>query len=77
LIVGQPKEDISIETENGKELLTESRRKEIFLALVNAQDQRMDVAQSRKQMVERFGVTESEVRQIEREGMDNHWPPLE
>ena len=56
--------------------LTESRRKEIFFALVDAQDHEMDVAHSRTLMVERFGVSDSQVRQIEREGMDNQWPPL-
>ena len=56
--------------------LTETRRKEIFLALVDAQDHKIDVARSRRLMVERFGVSDSQVRQIEREGMDNHWPPL-
>ncbi len=57
--------------------LTETRRKEIFFALVDAQDHEADVAHSRRLMVERFGVSESQVRQIEREGMDNQWPPLE
>jgi len=57
--------------------LSENRRKEIFFALVEAQDQRMDVAGSRRLIVERFGVSENQVRQIEREGMDNQWPPLE
>lgn len=56
--------------------LSEDQRKEIFLALVEAQDQAMNVVQSRKLMVERFGVTEKQVQQIEREGMDGQWPPL-
>jgi hypothetical protein len=56
--------------------VTEDRRKEIFLALVDAQDHDMDVAQSRRLMAERFGVSDSQVRQIEREGMENQWPPL-
>ncbi len=51
-------------------------RKEIFQALVDAQDQEMNVAQSRKFIAERFGVTENQVRQIEREGLDRQWPPL-
>jgi hypothetical protein len=55
---------------------TEERRKEIFLALVEAQDQAMDVAQSRKLVSERFGIIESQVQQIEREGLDHNWPPL-
>ena len=56
--------------------LGEPQRKEIFEALVNAQDRAMAVAQSRQLIAERFGLTESQVRQIEREGLDHHWPPL-
>jgi hypothetical protein len=63
--------------EQGDEPLSEERRKEIFLALVDAQDHEMDVPQSRKLVVQRFGVSEYQVRQIEREGMENQWPPLE
>jgi DNA-directed RNA polymerase sigma subunit (sigma70/sigma32) len=58
------------------EPLPESQRKEIFAALVEAQDQGIAVAQSRKEIAERFGVTENQVRQVEREGIDNDWPPL-
>jgi hypothetical protein len=56
--------------------LTEERRKEIFMALVAAQDQEMSVVQSRTLMTERFRISEDQVRQIEREGMDQQWPPL-
>jgi hypothetical protein len=52
-------------------------RKEIFLALVDAQDHDMPVDLSRTVVSERFGVSEREVRRIEREGLDNDWPPLE
>ena len=62
--------------DKGHEPLPEDRRKEIFLALVDAQDHEMDMAQSRRLVVERFGINESQVRQIEREGMDRQWPPL-
>jgi hypothetical protein len=75
--MAKPKEDVPMLPENTKQWLSESRRKTIFLALVGAQDQKISVAQSRKLIVERFNVTESEVRQIEREGMDNQWPPLD
>jgi len=61
---------------NNQELSDELRKK-IFLALVNAQDQELDVGQSRKLMVQRFGVSESQVLQIEREGIKKQWPPLE
>jgi hypothetical protein len=56
--------------------LAESQRKEIFLALVDAQDHEMTVTQSRKHIAEHFGITEGQVREIEREGLENDWPPL-
>ena len=52
------------------------RRKKIFLALVDAQDHAMTVAQSRQFVTDRFGISELQLRQIEREGMDMGWPPL-
>lgn len=52
-------------------------RKKIFLALVNAQDHDMPVAQSRKAIAERFSISEAQVREIEREGIDRQWPPLD
>ncbi len=57
--------------------LTEVRRKEIFLALVEAQDQHVSVADSRQRIEQQFGVSESQVREIEREGMHKQWPPLD
>ena len=56
--------------------LAEPHRREVFLALVHAQDQEMPVPQSRLVIAERFGLSEEAVRQIEREGLDNNWPPL-
>jgi hypothetical protein len=56
--------------------LPEAKRKEIFFALVDAQDHDMGVAQSRKTIAQRFGITENQVRQIEQEGMAHDWPPL-
>jgi hypothetical protein len=56
--------------------LPEERRKEIFAALVDAQDQEMGVPQSRKAIAERFGLSDAQLRQIEREGVDEQWPPL-
>jgi hypothetical protein len=54
----------------------EPQRKEIFLALVEAQDREMTVPESRKEVAERFGMSESQVRTIEREGLNKVWPPL-
>jgi hypothetical protein len=56
--------------------LTETRRQRIFLVLVTAQDQNMGVAKSRQLIARQFGITEDDVRNIEREGIDNNWPPL-
>ena len=56
--------------------LSQEQRMELFLALVEAQDSEMSVDESRKATAERFGVSESQVRKIEREGLDANWPPL-
>ena len=56
--------------------LTEDRKREVFAALVAAQDRGAGVAQSRKDMAERFGITREQVADVEREGMDHEWPPL-
>ena len=56
--------------------LPEPRQKEIFLALVEAQDHGMSPAASRKLVAWRFGVSEGQVREIEQEGLDKEWPPL-
>jgi hypothetical protein len=56
--------------------LSLTRRQEIFVALVTAQDQDVNVTESRKLIAHRYGVTEEDVRKIEREGIENNWPPL-
>ena len=56
--------------------LPEPQRQEIFLALVDAQDHDLNVVESRQLIMKRFGLSEGQLRQIEREGMDNQWPPL-
>ena len=61
-----------------EESLSEPRRKEIFQALVDFQEQMsvINVSESRKVIAERFSVSESQIRSIEREGLDQQWPPL-
>ena len=54
----------------------EPRRMEIFLALVETQDQEVGVAKSRQIVADRFGVSETQVKEIEQEGLDREWPPL-
>jgi hypothetical protein len=63
--------------ERGNEQLAEDRRKEVFLALVEAQDHEMDVAQSRTLVAQRFGVRERRVRQIEQEGFNSSGLPCD
>ena len=52
------------------------QRKEVFQALVEAQDNKMTVPQSLKATAERFLLSEQQVRQIEQEGLNGEWPPL-
>jgi hypothetical protein len=59
-----------------EKILSEERRKDIFAALVEAQDQKMTVDESHKEVAKRFGLRLSQVRKIEQEGLDNDWPPL-
>ena len=49
--------------------LSEEERKAVFLALVEAQDAGRGVVLSRKEVAERFGITDREVRRIEQEGL--------
>jgi hypothetical protein len=58
------------------EVLTEERRREVFAALVAAQDGGLDVSASRKKVAADHGLTPKRVEKIEREGLDAEWPPL-
>jgi len=64
-------------TKMEEQQLTEARKKEIFLALVEAQDRELNVADSRKHVSKQFGISERLVRQIEREELEHEWPPLD
>jgi hypothetical protein len=61
---------------SGERELSETERKEIFLALVEAQDRAIGVVESRQETAARFSISEAQVRQIEREGLEGQWPPL-
>jgi hypothetical protein len=54
----------------------EDRRRDVFRALVEAQDAGRTVPDSRQDIARRFGLSEPEVRAIEREGIEHNWPPL-
>ena len=52
------------------------QRQTIFRALVEAQDGGLAVVASRAEIARRFSVSEDQVKDIEREGLANQWPPL-
>jgi hypothetical protein len=56
--------------------LVQSERMQVFRALVGAQDPGLTVERSRRVVARRFGLGEDRVREIEREGRDDKWPPL-
>ena len=58
--------------------LTMQQRKEIFHSLVSTQDLGLlTVPQSRQQVVKEFAITEAQLREIEEEGLEKEWPPLD
>ena len=56
--------------------LRTSARQDIFRLLVTAQDLEMTVAESRQMVVDTFGLSSSQVIEIEQEGLASGWPPL-
>ncbi len=56
--------------------LTVDRRRAIFAAVVQSQDDGLTVAASRAEAARKFEVTEDQVKDIEREGLEHQWPPL-
>lgn len=63
------------------ETIPEGTRKEIFEAVVRGQDLAMARGESpgdiRNQVAEEYGVSADVVREIEDEGIDKAWPPLD
>ena len=56
--------------------LSEPLRREVFAALVAAQDEGLGVKASREAVARRYEVDERAVSKIEEEGLDKGWPPL-
>ena len=57
--------------------LTLAQRREIFSSLVATQDQGlMSVSESRKHVIDQYKITDVQLKQIEEEGLDKEWPPL-
>ena len=59
------------------ETLPEERRRDVFAALVAAQDGGLKVAASHKHVAAEYGITPAQVQVIEKEGLDAQWPPLD
>ncbi|HEV3386222.1 MAG TPA: hypothetical protein VG097_15485 [Gemmata sp.] len=59
------------------ETLPIERRREVFLALVTAQDTGLSVLASREKVANEQGVSARELLKIEKEGLQHQWPPLE
>jgi hypothetical protein len=58
--------------------LTIQQKREIFLALVAAQDSGlMTIAQSKEQVSKQFEITDAQLTQIVDEGIEKEWPPLD
>jgi hypothetical protein len=57
--------------------LTLQQRREIFRSLVHTQDTGlMTVPQSREHVTKEYDITDAQLRQIEEEGLEKEWPPL-
>jgi len=57
--------------------LTLQQRRDIFRSLVTTQDMAvMPVSQSRQTVMKQFEITDTQLRQIEDEGLEKEWPPL-
>jgi hypothetical protein len=57
--------------------MTIQERRDVFHALVSTQDMgMMTVPQSREYVSKHFDITDAQLRQIEEEGLEKEWPPL-
>lgn len=56
--------------------VSETRRKEVFLRLVEVQDNGVSVVESRRRVADEFQLQMDDVMGIEREGLSSRWPPL-
>jgi hypothetical protein len=56
--------------------LTLQQRRDIFRDLVATQDLGMPVRRSYQIITEKYEISDVQLRQIEDEGLDKEWPPL-
>jgi hypothetical protein len=59
------------------EKLSEELRQEIYQALADEQDlYEFTLQQARQRITSRFGISETQLLEIEREGREQLWPPF-
>ncbi len=56
--------------------LTKQQKRDIFRELVSVQDLGNPVKRSRELVSEKFEISESQLKEIEDEGLEEQWPPL-
>jgi hypothetical protein len=56
--------------------LTLQQRRDIFRDLVATQDLGMPVRRSYQIITEKYELTDAQLKQIEDEGLEKEWPPL-
>ena len=56
--------------------LTKQQKRDIFRELVSVQDSGNPVRRSRELMMEKFEISDSQLKEIEDEGLEEQWPPL-
>lgn len=59
------------------ETIPEDLRRAIFKAVVDEEDRGTAVVRARSMVAAQFQITTDQVREIEDEGVENTWPPLE
>ena len=57
--------------------IPENLRKEIFAAVVQAEDSGERPSDARRLVAKEYGISVELLREIEEEGIDKTWPPLE
>jgi len=58
------------------EPLLEEKRKEVFRALVELQDEGCATDESRTRIADQFSIDVRDVQKVEREGITKKWAPL-
>ncbi len=56
--------------------LTKQQKRDIFRDLVSIQDLGNPVRRYRELVMEKFEISDSQLKEIEDEGLEEQWPPL-